>query len=123
MKGPHGLSSVIAEARRRARKRNQVALDRITGMVSRSYHYAIHRLEQMPQSACAQDNHSLDHFLSFLAGMGLGVGAGLLFAPTSGEETRKAGAGEVNRFKNGLQEPPSRAARCSGETESSPKSA
>jgi hypothetical protein len=35
-----------------------------------------------------EEDHTLRSLLSFAAGVGLGVGAGLLFAPASGEELR-----------------------------------
>ena len=35
-----------------------------------------------------QENHGFRNFMSFLLGIGVGVGAGMLLAPSSGEELR-----------------------------------
>jgi len=37
-----------------------------------------------------EEDHSLGHLVSFVVGVGLGIGAGILFAPASGEETRNS---------------------------------
>jgi hypothetical protein len=37
-----------------------------------------------------EEDHTLRSLLSFAAGIGLGVGAGILFAPASGEEIRNS---------------------------------
>ena len=36
------------------------------------------------------EDHTLRNIISFAAGMGVGVGAGLLFAPASGSDTRNS---------------------------------
>ena len=37
-----------------------------------------------------EEGHTLRNILSFAVGLGLGVGAGILFAPASGEQVRSA---------------------------------
>lgn len=37
-----------------------------------------------------REDHTARYAISFAAGIGLGLGAGLLFAPASGEQTREA---------------------------------
>jgi hypothetical protein len=37
-----------------------------------------------------EEDHTLRNILSFAVGLGLGVGAGILFAPASGEQVRSA---------------------------------
>jgi hypothetical protein len=42
------------------------------------------------RSAIYPEDHTLRHVLTFAAGVGLGIGAGMLLAPASGAETRSA---------------------------------
>lgn len=47
-------------------------------------------LRDRTQSLYARKDHTVRKVISFGAGLGLGIGAAILFAPTSGEETRKS---------------------------------
>lgn len=64
-------------------------LDDAGDSVRRGYETTTDRLEDA-RDALRGENHWASHTMSFLGGMGLGVGLGLLFAPYSGEETRTA---------------------------------
>lgn len=47
-------------------------------------------LRDRTQSLYARKDHTVRNVISFGAGLGLGIGVAILFAPTSGEETRNS---------------------------------
>ena len=49
-------------------------------------------------------NNKKSGICKFLAGVGIGAGLGILFAPKSGEETRKALKKKMDEFVDGLKE-------------------
>jgi hypothetical protein len=51
-----------------------------------------------------RQDHTFRHAISFAAGIGLGLGAGLLFAPASGDETREVLAGRVHDFGESVKD-------------------
>lgn len=51
-----------------------------------------------------RQDHAARYALSFAAGIGLGLGAGLLFAPASGDETREALTDKVHAFGESVKE-------------------
>jgi hypothetical protein len=51
-----------------------------------------------------RQDHTARYALSFAAGIGLGVGAGLLFAPASGDKTREALTDKVHDFGESIKE-------------------
>jgi len=51
-----------------------------------------------------REDHTLQYAISFVAGIGLGLGAGLLFAPASGDETREVLSDKVHNFGEGVRE-------------------
>jgi hypothetical protein len=44
------------------------------------------------------ENHTARNVVMFMAGIGVGIGAGILFAPASGEETRTSFGDKVHDF-------------------------
>lgn len=51
-----------------------------------------------------EPDHTARHAMSFIAGVGLGVGMGMLFAPASGEETRELIAEKVQEAGSRMRE-------------------
>jgi YtxH-like protein len=53
----------------------------------------------------SREGHTLRHAISFAAGIGLGVSAGLLFAPASGNHTREALTERLQDFRDSVGKP------------------
>ena len=51
-----------------------------------------------------QKDQTVRNAISFAAGIGLGIGVGMLFAPSKGEETRSSIAGKVQDFGDKVKE-------------------
>jgi YtxH-like protein len=51
-----------------------------------------------------EENHTLRNILSFAVGLGLGVGAGILIAPASGEEIRSAIGDNIHDISSKVKE-------------------
>lgn len=51
-----------------------------------------------------EEDHTLRNVLSFAAGVGLGIGTGLLFAPASGEESRSVLSDKVQDIGDKIRE-------------------
>jgi hypothetical protein len=51
-----------------------------------------------------EKDHTVRDVVSFAAGVGLGIGAGILFAPASGEETRNSLRGKVQEIGDRVRE-------------------
>ena len=45
------------------------------------------------------EDHRMRNVVSFAAGLGVGIGAAILFAPASGAETRSSITGKVREFR------------------------
>lgn len=56
------------------------------------------------QAFHGQQNHTVRNAICFAAGIGLGVGIGVLFAPTSGEETRSSISDKVQDMSDRVRE-------------------
>jgi len=83
----------------RAAVRDRVR-DRVNGLTERA-----------TQVIRGQENHLARNAISFAAGIGLGVGVGLLFAPASGDKTRDVLAERVQHFGESVRERFSRQAK------------
>jgi hypothetical protein len=59
---------------------------------------AARRVSKASRAIQGSDNSPLTNFLLFTAGLGVGIGAGLLFAPASGADVRSAMSGKVQEF-------------------------
>ena len=63
-------------------------MDQATGHVERASDRASQLADQAKSIIHPKDDHTLRNILSFSVGVGLGVGAGILLAPSSGAEIR-----------------------------------
>jgi hypothetical protein len=99
------LGLVLTEPRRRDRMRARVAdhIEDLSDSAAKNLGNAVDRAERLYHSVRGE-NHTTAHVLSFLAGIGCGIGAGLLLAPSSGDETREAIADKVHRFKDDVRD-------------------
>ena len=59
-----------------------------------------HMAEQARSAIWPKEDHTLRNVLSFAAGMGLGIGAGILLAPASGAEIRSSISNRVKDISN-----------------------
>lgn len=79
-----------------ARERIAASLDRAGERVS--------DLGARARDLYAGENHALRSALLFGAGVAIGVGAGILLAPASGEETRDAISNKVQEFRGQVRD-------------------
>jgi gas vesicle protein len=61
---------------------------------------ASNRVARASRAIRGEDNYVLSNTLRFLAGVGVGLGVGLILAPASGEETRNVIAGRVHEMSD-----------------------
>ena len=73
-------------------------IDDLRDVVQHKYGDAADRVARASRAIRGEDNHALGNALRLAAGIGVGVGFGLLFAPASGQDTRRAIAGGVQQF-------------------------
>jgi hypothetical protein len=73
--------------------------DDVGDEVKRRYEDQAERLHEAGRALRGR-NHWVAPTMNFLGGIGLGIGLGVLFAPTSGEETRTALREKVVNIKN-----------------------
>ena len=65
-------------------------MDQTAEQVDRASDRASQIADRAKSAICPEEDHTLRNILSFAAGVGLGVGAGILFAPASGAEIRSS---------------------------------
>lgn len=65
------------------------ASDRVSGMVDRGRD-RVSELVDRGREVIYPEKHELRNVLSFAAGVGVGIGAGILLAPASGKEIRSS---------------------------------
>ena len=73
------------------RDRVSAGVEEVSDRARRTYGEASRRLDRASRAIQGEeDDNTLRNAVSFLAGIGLGVGVALLCAPTSGEEVRNS---------------------------------
>src|SRR5712692_6322613 len=66
--------------------------------------YFLEQSDRAGRAIRGQEDHTVRNAISFAAGMGLGIGVGMLFAPASGEETRSSIAEKVQDVGDRVRE-------------------
>jgi hypothetical protein len=101
-----GMGLALTEPRQRRRIYNRVTdrLDDLADNAARHYDNAADRVESLYRSVSGEDHPALAGATSFLIGMGIGVGAGVLLAPASGKQTREAIVEKVERFREDVRD-------------------
>ncbi len=101
-----GMGLLVTEPRQRRQIYDRVTskLDDVADQASRGYDAATDRVERLYRSARGEDHRGLASAASFLIGVGIGAGAGLLFAPASGRETRDVIAGKGRDFQRSVRD-------------------
>ena len=96
-----GMGLLLTEPRQRRGIYDRVTdrLDDVTEQASRGYAAATDRVGRLYRTARGEDRGVLSGTASFLIGVGIGAGAGVLFAPASGKKTRDTIAGKVRDFQ------------------------
>jgi hypothetical protein len=82
--------------------RNHAArrIDDFRDAVQHKYEDAAERVAKASRAIRGEDNPALGNAVRLAAGIGVGIGLGLLFAPASGQDTRKAMAEGIQQFGN-----------------------
>jgi len=85
-------------ATKKARDRAADRLSDLRDVAQEKYETASDRMARAARAIRGEDNHVLSNTLRFVAGVGVGLGVGLILAPASGEETRSVIAGRVHEM-------------------------
>jgi hypothetical protein len=75
-------------------------MDQTTEQVDRASERAAELADDARSSIYPREDHTLRNVLSFAAGIGVGVGAAMLLAPSSGEELRNSISDKVQDISN-----------------------
>jgi hypothetical protein len=100
-----GVGFLMTEPRQRRRIYSRMS-DQVNDAVdraSRGYEAVADRIEDLYQTACGEDHRAFSGTTSFLIGVGVGAGFGLLIAPASGKKTRETIAGRVRGFQEDVR--------------------
>jgi YtxH-like protein len=100
------LKSILKTAVYFVEQSDRVASD-MRDRVSDSLDSAADRVSDLrdrAQDLYEGENHTLRNVLVFAAGVGVGIGAGMLLAPTSGEETRGAISDKVQDISDRVRD-------------------
>jgi gas vesicle protein len=91
---------LLEQADRTNNMRDRAArkIDDLRDVVQNKYEEAAERVARASRAIRGEDNHALGKAMRLVAGIGVGISVGLLFAPASGQDTRSAIAGSVQQF-------------------------
>lgn len=91
-------------------------MDQTSEQVERASDRASHIADEAKSVIYPEEDHTLRNILSFAAGVGLGVGAGILLAPASGAEMRSSISEKVQDIGDKVRErfSPDRVSRATG---------
>jgi gas vesicle protein len=79
-------------------------MDQTAEQVDRASDRASQIADRAKSAIYPEEDHTLRNILSFAAGVGVGVGAGLLFAPASGAEIRSSIGDRVHDISDKVKE-------------------
>jgi murein DD-endopeptidase MepM/ murein hydrolase activator NlpD len=109
LKGLLGAGLYLLEqselASRSARERAVDQFEDLRDSAEARMREATRRVSKASRAIQGKDDSPLTNFLLFTAGFGVGVGAGLLFAPASGADVRSAMSGKVQEFTGKFKTP------------------
>ena len=75
-------------------------MDQTSDTVDRASHRASEMVDDAREAIYPREDHTLRNLLAFAAGVGVGIGAGMLLAPSSGSELRDNITDKVHEIKN-----------------------
>lgn len=98
-----GAGLLLTEPRERRHIYDRVTdqMDDVANRASRGYEAAADRVNRFYRTARGRDR-GLSGATTFLIGVGIGAGAGVLLAPASGKQTRQTIAGRVRSFQTDI---------------------
>ena len=80
------------------RGRTADKIDDLSDVVQQKYEAVADRVTRASRAIRGEGNPAFGNAARLAAGIGVGIGLGLLFAPASGQDTRRAIAGSVQQF-------------------------
>ena len=89
-----------SDGAQKGRDRAASRIDDFRDAVQQKYEDAADRVAKASRVIRGEENPDLGNAVRLAAGIGVGIGLGLLFAPASGQDTRRAIAGSAQQFRN-----------------------